>query len=1060
MPNDSSFFTNEAGSTLADRFSELVKSTELFDVLVGYFYSSGFHAIYPALEETGQIRILIGISTSRETLELINEGNQKNQDEPISHAQTKEAIAAEVENEMASSEDTKSVEEGVQKFIEWIRSKKLVIHAYPSRNIHAKLYIMTLKQGNLDTGRVITGSSNFTRSGLEGNLEFNVELKDRSDYEFAKHKFDELWEDSVDVSEKYVETIQERTWFSDKIIPYELYLKFLYEYFKSELNQADEIVLPILPDSYIDLEYQKQAVLNAKKILLEYGGVFISDVVGLGKTFIAAMLAKQLDGRHLVIAPPVLLDEDNPGSWTNAFIDFGVSSTKYQSIGKLDNLLGGKADKFQNVFIDEAHRMRNATTATYEKLAEICRGKRVILVSATPYNNSPKDILSLIQLFQKPRNSTIPNLPNLESFFNNLEENIKKQNRRKDYKSYLATTKMNAKSVRNNVLKYLMVRRTRSDIENYFSKDLENQGLNFPKVEHPTPLYYVLSAEENLIFNKTIQLIAESLTYARYMPMTYYKGGDFNESALQGQKNLGVFMKILLVKRLESSFFAFKKSINRFIRAYEIFIDAFENGSVITSQDYSTQILDFLENDNEKAIEKLLDYDKATRYDSKDFDSSFIKDLNSDKSILKDIKDLWSRVDEDPKLEKFIEELRQNKILKDSHLIIFTESKETARYLTESLEEIYPGKVIRYDGDASAAEKKQVIKNFDANAPRKEDEYRILIATEVLAEGVNLHRSNVVINYDIPWNPTRLMQRIGRINRIDTKFDNIYSFNFFPSIEGNNELALKEAAQAKIAGFLALLGGDASLLTDGEEIDSHTLFDKLNSIEDEEELDSELKYLKIIKDIRENDPELFDKIKKLPKKARTAKKSKTNPNSFITYFRRSKIQKFFIADQSEDSKELDFMDTAQLLDSSPNTKKEKIPADMFDLLEKNNIAFKEILAEGEQEITPPGGANTATQLLKKLRVTRRNSKQLTDDQELYLKRAMTQIGEGALPKSTLSKALKAINGLDEEINNPMKVVGALQITIPERLLQDHYADRNIIETGKSEVVLSMYLKDD
>ena len=818
--------------------------------------------------------------------------------------------------------------------------------------------------------------------------------------------------------------------------------------------------MPILPDTYIDLEYQKQAVLNAKKILLEYGGVFISDVVGLGKTFIAAMLAKQLDGRHLVIAPPVLLDEDNPGSWTNAFIDFGVSSTKYQSIGKLDNLLGGKADKFQNVFIDEAHRMRNATTATYEKLAEICRGKRVILVSATPYNNSPKDILSLIQLFQKPRNSTIPNLPNLESFFNNLEENIKKQNRRKDYKSYLATTKMNAKSVRNNVLKYLMVRRTRSDIENYFSKDLENQGLNFPKVEHPTPLYYVLSAEENLIFNKTIQLIAESLTYARYMPMTYYKGGDFNESALQGQKNLGVFMKILLVKRLESSFFAFKKSINRFIRAYEIFIDAFENGSVITSQDYSTQILDFLENDNEKAIEKLLDYDKATRYDSKDFDSSFIKDLNSDKSILKDIKDLWSRVDEDPKLEKFIEELRQNKILKDSHLIIFTESKETARYLTESLEEIYPGKVIRYDGDASAAEKKQVIKNFDANAPRKEDEYRILIATEVLAEGVNLHRSNVVINYDIPWNPTRLMQRIGRINRIDTKFDNIYSFNFFPSIEGNNELALKEAAQAKIAGFLALLGGDASLLTDGEEIDSHTLFDKLNSIEDEEELDSELKYLKIIKDIRENDPELFDKIKKLPKKARTAKKSKTNPNSFITYFRRSKIQKFFIADQSEDSKELDFMDTAQLLDSSPNTKKEKIPAEMFDLLEKNNIAFKEILTEGEQEITPPGGANTATQLLKKLRVTRRNSKQLTDDQELYLKRAMTQIGEGALPKSTLSKALKAINGLDEEINNPMKVVGALQITIPERLLQDHYADRNIIETGKTEVVLSMYLKDD
>ena len=110
---------------------------------------------------------------------------------------------------------------------------------------------------------------------------------------------------------------------------------------------------------------------------------------------------------------------------------------------------------------------------------------------------------------------------------------------------------------------------------------------------------------------------------------------------------------------------------------------------------------------------------------------------------------------------------------------IFTESKETARYLSESLEKIYPGKVIRYDGDSSAAEKKQVINNFDANAPRKENEYRILIATEVLAEGVNLHRSNVVINYDIPWNPTRLMQRVGRVNRIDTEFEKIYTFNFF-----------------------------------------------------------------------------------------------------------------------------------------------------------------------------------------------------------------------------------------------------------------------------------------
>ena len=137
MSNDSSFFTNEPGSTLADRFGDLVKHADLFDALVGYFYSSGFHAIYPSLKDTGQIRILIGISTSQETFNLINQGNQIFKDEVISDIQTKEKIGERIEAEMADSEDTKIVESGVQKFIEWIRSEKLVIRAYPSQNIHA-----------------------------------------------------------------------------------------------------------------------------------------------------------------------------------------------------------------------------------------------------------------------------------------------------------------------------------------------------------------------------------------------------------------------------------------------------------------------------------------------------------------------------------------------------------------------------------------------------------------------------------------------------------------------------------------------------------------------------------------------------------------------------------------------------------------------------------------------------------------------------------------------------------------------------------------------------------
>ncbi|GBE36103.1 hypothetical protein BMS3Bbin07_00242 [bacterium BMS3Bbin07] len=229
MSTDLTFITNESNRNLLDRFEVLIKDTLFFDCLVGYFYSSGFHAIYQSLENTEKIRILIGINTSRQTLELLESAQKpKRQQIDFSHAEAKQEVEKLVQNEMEVSEDNRNVEQGVHKFIEWIRSGKLEIRAYPSQNIHAKLYIMTFKEGDRDTGRVITGSSNFTQAGLVDNLEFNVELKNSSDYDFAKNKFEELWKNAVDVSEKYVQTIQDKTWLSQNITPYQLYLKFLY----------------------------------------------------------------------------------------------------------------------------------------------------------------------------------------------------------------------------------------------------------------------------------------------------------------------------------------------------------------------------------------------------------------------------------------------------------------------------------------------------------------------------------------------------------------------------------------------------------------------------------------------------------------------------------------------------------------------------------------------------------------------------------------------------------------------------------------------------------------
>jgi len=960
---------------------------------------------------------------------------------------------------MANSEDSRNVEEGVHRFIEWIRSEKLEIRAYPSQNIHAKLYIMTFREGDRDTGRVITGSSNFTHAGLVDNLEFNVELKNRSDYDFAKNKFEELWSNAVDVSEKYVDTIRDKTWLTQNITPYQLYLKFLYEYFKDELSQTGEVFTKYLPQEFKKLEYQEQAVLNAKKILLEYGGVFISDVVGLGKTYISAMLAGQLDGRTLVIAPPVLLEKSNPGSWPNVFSDFRVPAV-FESLGKLDDLLDRGTDKYTNIIIDEAHRFRTEITITYEKLAEICRGKRVILVTATPYNNSPKDILSLLKLFQKAKKSTIPNLPDLESFFNDLEKKLKKLDRKKDYPKYINTVKANAREIRDKVLRYLMVRRTRTEIERYFSRDIKEQGLKFPEVKKPEPLFYELNDDEDKIFNRTIDLIANQFRYARYMPMLYYQG-KIDQLEEQSQRNMGRFMKILLVKRLESSFFAFRNSVDRFLHSYDMFIRELNDGHVYVSKKHTSKIFELLENDDDDAIQRLIDEGKAEEYESKDFTEELTTDLQHDRAILMEVKKLWQNVNRDPKLLKFVNELSRNEVLRKNHLIIFTESKETANYLFKNISKEYAGKVLLFTGDSGESVRDKVLENFDARARQPKEDYRILVSTEILSEGVNLHRANVVINYDIPWNPTRMMQRVGRINRVDTSFNVIHTFNFFPTTQSNDQIKLKEAAEGKINAFLTLLGGDADLLTEGEPIASHELFNRLISKKtlegDDEGEESELKYLQVIRDIREKDADLFEKIKHLPKKARTAKQNNAIREALITYFRRGKLQKFFMAQANQTAEERDFMSAAKLLESDPDEKKEKLPVEIYELLESNKEAF--VIATTERMAVPQKrrGRDSAASILRILKATIKDTKKFTEDQELYLKKVLTQLEEGGLPKQTAKNTLKAMNALKNELVNPFKVLAALQTHIPYQLLESHYAEQNPAVSGKREVILSLYL---
>lgn len=1056
MSSDLTFITNENGQNLKERFDTLIKDSRFFDILVGYFYTSGFYAIYPSLEKTEKIKILIGISTNYQTYNLL----QKIQ----SHKEIGDQISENIKIEMEKSDNNFQVENGVYKFLEWLKSGKLEIKAYPEEKIHSKLYIMTFNEDDRDIGRVITGSSNFTQSGLVDNLEFNVELKNPSDYIFAKDKFDELWKKGIDVSEKYMETIVKDTWLREDITPYELYLKFLYEYFKEEINESNTLEHSYRPNNFKELKYQDHAVINAKKIVEEHGGVFLSDVVGLGKTYMGTMLCQELGGRTLVLAPPHLIDENNEGSWENAFKNFGFLSKDYkcQSIGILDKIIKKELYRdYNTVLIDEAHRFRTEETETYSKLAQICRGKRVILVTATPYNNSPKDLLSQIKLFQRIKQSTIPNLPNIEAFFKKLEKNLKKLDRKKDKMEYLEITRENSKLLREKILKYLMVRRTRKEIEKYYGDDLKKQKMSFPIIADPKPIFYEFNEKEDDIFFKTIKIVTKDFKYSRYTPMLYYKGELGSDE--QRQKNMRKFMKMLLIKRLESSFFAFNQSINRFIISYEKFIKEYDTGNVYVSKKHIRKIFEYLDSGNLHAVDQLIEEGKAEKFSTNEFKSNFKTDLVKDLDILKDIKKLWEGIERDPKILAFKEKLANESPVKEGKSIIFTESKETAEYLEKNLQEIFPNQIISFFGGSSRVEREVVMENFDANSKNIKNDYSILITTDVLSEGANLHQANVVINYDIPWNPTRIMQRVGRINRVDTKHDKIYTYTFFPTDQSNEQIKLRELAEAKIQAFITLLGSDAKLLTENEVPEGYNIFSLILSKEmiegEENEGESELGYLQEIRNIRDNNQDLFEKIKRLPKKARTARHSIKNESKLLTYFRKGKLQKFFIVDDKKASisSELDFIETAKLLSAKPDEKKSKLDKIFYSLLDKNLAMLKEVNEQENEEFSAKQvGRDNAARLSKILNAKQiKNYKGFTENDEIYIKRVIEELNAGGIPKKISQKMYKKIQEMPEIIANPIKLLGILKITLPSDFLEPTHNDQNK-DVSTKEIILSEY----
>lgn len=1059
MHNDLTFFTNEPGATILDRFRKTLKDVQFFDLLVGYFRTSGFFHLYKSFETIDKIRILVGINIDKTSFEIIESSKSRGKLDFESHKRTKEVFSEDLASEMEHSEDTYDTEIGVRKFIEFLQSGKLEIKAYPSSKIHAKVYISRFSEEDRDYGRVITGSSNFSESGLVENLEFNVELKNSADVKYALDKFEALWKDAVDISKEYVETINARTWLNDYITPYELYLKFLYEYLKEDIN-IDEDFESYLPEGFLDMKYQKQAVVSAKKILDAYNGVFLSDVVGLGKTYISALLAQQLPGKILVICPPVLQDY-----WHDTFFEFGIRGYKVESLGKLDHIIKSGAERFDYIFIDEAHRFRNEVTLGYEKLHQVCFGKKVILVSATPLNNTIDDIYSQLKLFQVPKKSTIPGVQNLEKFFGSLKKKINKY--QKNQPEYIDTIKLVSKEVRDKILKFVMVRRTRTEVMKYFSEDMEKQGVSFPELDDPKRIIYTFDEKTGNVFTRTITLLKD-FSYSRYTPLLYLKT-PVSEFELQSQRNIGGFMKGILVKRLESSFHAFKKTLVRFVDSYRKFIEMYQQGTVYISK--KVNVYDFLDADNEEELLKLVDLDRVQKYESPEFTAEFLRNLQKDLTLLENIQKLWSDIDSDPKLEKFINELKENLILKENKLVVFTESKETGEYLFKKLNKHLPLRVLFYssvgglygDEEKSIPIARDLIKeNFDPKNKPQKDDISILLTTDILAEGINLHRSNTVINYDLPWNPTRVLQRVGRVNRVGTKHKVINIFNFFPTAQSDMHLGLEANIKAKIQAFHDTLGEDSKYLTEEEEVSTHELFgdfiyrrlsDKKTFQGEDEEERSELEYLQLLRNIRDKHPSLFEKIKRLPKKARTCRELENNKkDNLVTFFRKGKLKKFFLADSSV-SIEITFFEAVDLFKCDTETSKVAIPQTFYPFLDLNKAAFDQATSDETAEKGHPASSSNESYIIKRLKAKDFHKfTGFTEEDEDFLRSVLKAFENGVIPKNT-SKRLK--NELEKEII-PLKVLAILKKNISPTILSVSPSTQKI-GYDRREVILSEYL---
>lgn len=953
----SHIFTNRNGNTLMKEFEGVLQHNPQIrnlDAVVGFLRASGYFSLRPFLDNIGKVRVLIGIDVDKYIAKAAQQGKLFFGAEE----EVKEEYLRKIRTDIETSNYRKDIEDGMYLMVQDLLEKKLELRAHPSKKIHAKIYVLYPDNFNqYSQSMAITGSSNLSGNGLgitqDKQYEFNVKLDRYDDVKFAKDEFEQLWKEAegCEITSEDIKAAIDRTYLKGDVPPYDLYIKMLMEYYADRVLETDSADPFDMPEGYTKYDYQMDAVIEGYQKLIRYDGFFLSDVVGLGKTIVATMIAKKFliengyeHTKILVVYPPAV--EQN---WKSTFKDFGIDKyAKFITNGSLSKVLDEEdynywnAEEYDLILVDEAHKFRSHTTSAFEQLQEICKmprleagnipgyKKKVMLISATPMNNSPADIYTEILLFQDPRHCTIDGVSNLTAFFSPLIKEFKRL--RKNNNTSIEDFKRLAEKVRDRIIKPLTVRRTRTDIESIprYNKDVNG----FPKVEHPIENQYELNEHLANLFEQAIQILDKQLTYARYQAIAYLKpevaNGLYDNAELISRSLAGI-RKNGLVKRLESSFYAFQVSIENFHQANQNMIDMFDNDKVYIAPDLDINLL--LESGlSEEEIEEKLNAKASNNpknaiFHAADFRPEFIDMLHNDQAILEQMLADWKDIsdEDDSKFAKFNELLKHELFRSDRNpekkLVVFSESVDTVDYLKRRINR---KDVLVISAQNRNKQFKTIRENFDANYKQKLNEYNIILTTDVLAEGVNLHRSNVIVNYDTPWNSTRLMQRIGRVNRIGSASKHIYNYVFYPSREGNKQINLNQIALSKIQSFHSTFGEDNQIYSQEEIIDRNLskLFEE-GVNEQKKDINKELPFYEELRTLFKTNRQEYNRIAKISLRSRTGRESKTINGVTLSedtlVFLKTNFRKVFFL-VSENAQEISVLDALNYFKATKDEK--------------------------------------------------------------------------------------------------------------------------------------------